>query len=296
MRRSNLLVLGALLVVGCSGVGPSPSVPTLAPTPPVSPSPTPKPSPTVDPDVGVLRAAATATITAQTVGFDQSVTFLGNVTTRDGAAITGSGALSFGPRRQMVMTADYSAISGGTMRMILDDQSLYMSGSFLRGVVPTGKWLLVDLTSKDPRAVPFLALTKGQSDNSLVMYDLFGAVPRVRNLGSEQVDGSTTNHYQFVLDLEIAPDVVPASEREYMLDAIAALRAGSIDRTIDGQAWIGPDGYVHRVMYTYTLGPPAGGGTLQVVYTLRDFGRPIELGVPEASSVVRLEDVKSPSP
>lgn len=291
MRRFALLALVALLA-GCSSAAPFPSASPTAPTPTVPPSPTPIPSPTVDPMVGQIRDAALATIAAGTVGFDVSTTYVGNLAIKDGTAIRGTGAMSFGSPTRIVVDTDYSALSLGHMRMILDDKRLFLSGSFLGAAVPSGKWLLVDLTSTDPRAVPFLQVTKGQNDSSLVIYDLFGAVPPVEFLASEDVNGVVTDHFRFDLDLELAPDAVPAGVREHMLDAIAALRAAGIERRLEGQAWIGRDGDVQKVMYTFNLGPVLGGGRLEVAYTFHDFGQPLDLGIPKASSTVRLEDLK----
>jgi hypothetical protein len=297
MRRFDLLALVALLLVGCSSAGPASTlVPAAVPTPTAPPTPTtpptPIPSPTLDPRLGQIRAAVLATIGAKTVGLDESATYVGNVAIKNGTAIRGSGTVSFGVRRQLVMTADYSALSLGKLRMILDDQNLYLYGTLLRAVVPSGKWLLVSLSSNDRRALPFLQITKGQNDSSLLLYALFGAVPPIDYLGDEELDGVATSHYRFGLDLETAPDVAPPSAREHLLDAIAALRAAEIDRRIDGQAWVGTDGYIHKVSYTYTLGRLSGGGTLEVVCTFRDFGKPLDLGLPKASTIVRLEDLK----
>jgi len=255
-------------------------------------TPTPLPSPTIDPIVARIRDAATSTIAAKSVGFDASLTYAGNVAIPDGTTVTTTGGLSFGVQPQVLATTDASALGLGITHVIIDDQQLYIAGSVLTSRLKAGQWLVVDLQSRDPRAIPFLQVTKGQNDSALVLYDLFGAQAPIAYVASEDIDAVTTDHFQFNVDLEAAPSVVPDGVRDHLLDAIAALRAAGIARTLDGQVWAGPDGLVHRVTYTYTLGPVVGGGHITVTYTLRDFGRPLVLGIPNASDLVHLEDLK----
>jgi hypothetical protein len=107
--------------------------------------------------------------------------------------------------------------------------------------------------------------------------------------------GTPTHRYTVELDLDGPLDLLPADVRSSMLDNVAALRTGGIDRKIKADVSIGADGLIHRVSYLYTVGTISGGGHLRSSYDFLAFGEPLDLGIPDTSSIVPLEDVL-PSP
>lgn len=193
----------------------------------------------------------------------------------------------------MSIRGDYGDLGLGNLRFILDEDLLYLRGDVIDRVAGRGNWLLVDLASDDPRAVPFLGVTSGQNDASLVMYFLYGATSPVTVATGGTINGVSTTHYTLDLDLELAAERAPAAGREPLLDNIAALRSGGVDRTLGADIWVGTDGLVHRVDNEYTAGRVAGGGTIDVSYTFSDFGVPLVLGIPDEADIVRLEDTGS---
>ncbi len=304
MRRSIAALLVALPMVGCTtgptpspavsaaptaAVSPSPATPTAAPT--AAPTPSAAPEPTGDPLIGEIRAAAAATIAENTVTYEQTAEFNGSAVIRDGTTFSATGATSFGEPRQMTIRGDFTDLGLGKLRMILDGDLLYMRGAVVETLVDPGQWLLVDLSSDDPRAVPFLSLTSGQNDSSLTMYFLYGATGPVEVLPDDTIHGQTATRYRTAVDLDLAAEQVPEEARESLLDNIAALRTGGVERTLEADVWIGEDGLIHRVDYLYTVGRVAGGGTMDVTNVFDDFGAPLDLGIPDDEDVVNLEDL-----
>jgi hypothetical protein len=170
-----------------------------------------------------------------------------------------------------------------------------VSGDAFKTLLKSGQWLLIDLTSTDPRAVAFRKVVSGQNDVSLVLYFLYTGVGQVTDRGTEALDGAETHRYTLSLDLEARSDSVPAIIRSSLLDNIAGLRVGGIERKLTADVWIGADGLVHKVSYGYTLGNLSGGGKLLSTYVLSAFGETLHLGIPAKKFIVLLEDLPRPS-
>lgn len=299
MRREVSAVFLAVLLAGCGSGQPSPSatpVITAAPTPTLAPTPTPVPTPTPEPTVDPLRLliwqAARDTIEKDTVSLDMDLIFNGSVSIADGTTIAGTGHAAFSRPMRVALTADYGGLGLGKLKLIVNGDLLYLKGDVLANLkVASGKWLLVDLSSSDPRAVPFLGITRGQNDVSVPIYYLFGAQSPVRTLDDELLGGSLSKHYAMSIDVEAATTVAPEASRANLLDSLAALRTAGVDKTIKADVWIDAGGLVRRVLYVYTVDRIAGGGTMTITYTFDDFGEPLDLGIPADKDIVDLEDV-----
>jgi hypothetical protein len=107
----------------------------------------------------------------------------------------------------------------------------------------------------------------------------------------ERIGGQATTRYELELDLEQAREAIPEGQAEALEDVIAGLRVAGIERQLDGVAWIGEDGLIHRVRYTYRLGQQAGGGSMVTVIDFDEFGAPLDLRLPSRRDVVSIEDV-----
>ena len=301
MRRSIAGLLAALLIAGCSTAQSTPAptpvstaVPTAAPTPTAVPTLPPTPEPTTDPLRLLIWQAALDTIETENVSILFDLVFNGNITVTEGARVHGDGAAAFGRPMRMVLAADYGALGLGELEIIVNDTLLYLKGDVLEALnLKTGKWLLVDLESNDPRAVPFKGITTGQNEMSLVMYYLFGAESPIETLAPQKVGGVVSQHYGMSIDLDLAVEIAPETSRENLKDNVAALRTGGVNRTVAGEVWIDPDGLVRRVTYIYTVGAVSGGGTMHVTYTFSDFGDPLDLSIPAKANIVALEDLPS---
>jgi hypothetical protein len=289
--RTIIPVIGlATLLVACgspASVAPSAaaSVATQAPT--SSPSPS-EPQAAAD-----LIAAVEATLEQGTVRLEQTIEFQDSAVIPDGTTASAQGQASLGPPQQLRLRADFSALGVGKMVMIRDDTLLYMRGSAFEPLSGEDRWLLVDIESEHPAAIQFRSLASGQNDMSMALYYLYGATGDVEATAGEQIAGQPTTRYEMELDLEAAREVIPASQADALEDVIASLRVGGIERQLDGVAWVGEDGFIHRVQYTYRLGSAAGGGNMLTVIDFAEFGAPLDLQIPRDRDVVWIEDVAS---
>ena len=85
--------------------------------------------------------------------------------------------------------------------------------------------------------------------------------------------------------------MIPSGKAEALEDVIAGLRVAGVERQLEGVVWVGEDGLIHRVQYTYELGQRAGGGSMVTVIDFDEFGAPLDLGIPRSRDVVSIEDV-----
>ena len=299
-RRGPLIVVAASLAIALaacgSGVASVPPSPTAAPTgtPTAAPTPTPTPEPTPDP-VAALLDAATRTVDSGSVRFEFEAEFAGSRIIPKGTSIGAVGRTSFGSERQITMRADFTDLGMGDMDMLVDGNRLYMRGPAFAPLATGEQWLFIDTDSDHPSVVPFKGAATGQNDAGLALFYLFGAGDGVEVAAGLRIRGEKTQLYEAELDLEEARDLVPASSREALEDNIAELRVNGVERTLQAQAWVGGDGFVHRVRYVYTLGAQLGGGELIALYDFEDFGEPVDLAIPDDEDVVIFEDV-APTP
>ena len=239
----------------------------------------------------VVRAAAEATIDLGSARIDTEVRIKGSTAIDTGVGFTANGATSFGEQRQMAFTMDLSAFEIGNFSLIVDGSVIYLSGQVVSGFVEPGEWLVVDTTSQNPAALPFLSLTEGQSDASLALYYLYGGTGNGRELQPFPIRRREMTRIGLDVDLGRASNAVPESIRDVFLDNVAEFRADRIEREFEAEAWIGKDdGLIYRIEYLIDLPRSSGGGTMYVHYSLYDHGTPVDLGIPDEADQVRLEE------
>lgn len=289
-----LLVVVFVAACGNSAATPSATA-TAAPAPPTGAPVTVAPAtPTAKPATGSLSdvvAAAGATIAKGTAVIAQTIEFNGNSSVPDGTKASLTGATAFTKPTQLAATADFSALGVGEFDMIVDNELVYIRGKLVEPLAGVGKWLLVDITSADPRAAGFADISSGQNDASLLLYLLYGGTEPVAALPDQAIDGQQMKHLSLAVDIEAAVTKAPAEARTALEANVASLKTGGMATTVAAEVWIGADGLVHRVDYTYTVGANGGGGTLLVSCAFSDFGEPLDLGIPADTDIVKLEDV-----
>ena len=278
-----LLILVAALV-GCS------ASPSVSPSAVESSTAAALPSPTTENGATALIDAVEATFAEGTVRIGQTIEFVGSSVIPDGTSGSAGGQASLEEPPQLRLQADFTEFNVGELVMIRDDNLLYMKGDVIQPMVGRGRWLLVDLESNAPAAAPFKSLASGQNDISMALYYLYGITGDVDASDGETIGGQPTTHYEMEIDLEGARDTIPEERAEALEDLIASLRTGGIDRSLDGEVWVGADGIVQRLRYTYRLGPEQGMGALTTVIDFSDFGAPLDLGIPRDDDVVPVED------
>jgi hypothetical protein len=292
-NRSSAGLLLVMAIVGACGTPAATSTPAPV-TPTAAPTVAPTAAPPTQASTGSIRdvvTAAEASIAKKTAGIVQTIQFNGNATVPDGTKGTLTGVTAFTQPMQLAATADFAALGVGAFDMIVNDQLIYMKGTLVEPLAGAGKWLLVDLTSDDPRAASFKSLATGQNDASLLLYFLYGGQDPVMVRPDATLDGQPMRHFSMAVDIDAAATTAPAEARERLAANAAALKAGGMDTTVQAEVWIGADGLVHRVDYTYTVGAAIGGGTLLVSCLFSKYGEPLDLGIPAEADVVNLEDV-----
>ncbi|MFN8019464.1 MAG: hypothetical protein U0P45_15280 [Acidimicrobiales bacterium] len=140
--------------------------------------------------------------------------------------------------------------------------------------------------------------TKLQATTALhpeaVVDALRGASSKVEELGTEPLDGTPTRHLRVHLDIEKALAKVPADRRERLQAALDRLGSGA-DRLRDQPAdiWVDADGYVRRMKLTTSLegipGASALGNQITETIDLGGFGEPVDVQVPPADQVRKLD-------
>jgi hypothetical protein len=111
---------------------------------------------------------------------------------------------------------------------------------------------------------------------------LTGAGKDVREVGSEEVHGSRTIHYEGTLDLQKVVDQTPAAARAELQDLLEFMREDE-PTTVPFGLWVDSGGVAHRLRMDQSQG-----GSVLVEYY--DFGIPVEITPPAPSEIVSTED------
>jgi len=150
----------------------------------------------------------------------------------------------------------------------------------------------VDLSSSDPAVDQFRSLSTGQNNASLLLYFLLGGSGKVREVGSEEVDGVSTTHYALTADLDRALAQAPAEVVDALQANIEEIEAGGVQTKLDADVWVDDEGLIRRVGYVYRLFDAGGGGQMIATVTFSGFGEPIEFEVPDRDEIVPVTELQ----
>lgn len=177
---------------------------------------------------------------------------------------------------------------GGTVEMIMDGETIYMSSDSFGGTGVETEWVSFD-TSKMPEAAgnPFGGLGQGQSDPAAFVALFAGAVD-VKDEGPDEVDGVATTRYAGTIDIGkvlagLTEDMSRASARR----VTKGLRSVGLEK-IPFEAWVDEDGMLRRerIEIDFSSFPGAPEDAAMVFdATFSHFGEPLELEIPKASEV-----------
>ena len=296
MRRSSGIAL-VILFGGVLGGCAPPTVPTLEPEPPSTPTALaqqPRPTASDDPLLALLQDAVADTIDAGTARIERTVEYRGNSQIPDGLYISASGRITLGTPRQMVGEANFPGPGFGSLRLILRDDLVLASGAYFDEAIAPGKWLVIDLTSSDPRAANFRFLAAERQHALVLLYGLHGAAG-IQERGEESLHGLSTTHYAMRLDFVAAAEAAPVEIRETMRSNRENAVAAGWNPISNADVWIDRDGRIRAVQLLERAGPRAGGGELQVAVRYDGFGEPLGLEIPADDDLVYLDDLRKPS-
>ena len=251
-------------VAGCGGddggsddAGAKPASGSSSKTSPTTSTPTRASAPVRLTTASFLPATKQAVANANTVRTSLRMTAGGQNITADGMA-------RFGSDPAMSVTMSMPGVSGQT-RVIYVDDALYLS---IPGLVPAGKYRKFAAGDDNPVAKSFR-----QSLNSMDVRKTFIAfekgLRKVQYVGKETVDGIAAEHYEVTVDTREAL----AAQGQKITEAVRRL-----PKTISYDIWLDSARRMRQV--TFDL---AGA---HAVTTMKDYGKPVSIQAPPASSVV----------
>ena len=214
----------------------------------------------------------------------------------DGLAATVSGKVALGDRPQLSLAGRWADPSQGTFDTIATANLLLLRGGYLGQSVEPGRWLLLDVESRDQRAPGVAANAAGYLHTSLFLYYLYGATGAVRDLGRETLNGIVTSHYAGSVDLDDVVGGVPDAVRDRVRGQAAGLAGQNPDAAIGIDVWIDPQGLVRQLEARYALSQASGGGEMRIVGTLGQFGQRFDLQLPDDEDIVALEKIPMEQP
>jgi hypothetical protein len=181
--------------------------------------------------------------------------------------------------------------SDPSMEMIFDGSHglvMYMRSQLFDKIVPTGKWVKMDLTKMAKKEGVDLGaiMNANQADPSQSLRMLM-ASSGARVTGSERIRGVQTTHYSFNIDFKkLAHD---NKQFRQFTDAIGSVSAPA-------EAWIDAKGHVRRLAFTMSLGAQLGTPmSMTMTEDLYDFGARADITPPSDDLVVDLSSLSGSS-
>jgi hypothetical protein len=162
-----------------------------------------------------------------------------------------------------------SSTGAQAMEVILVGKAMYMKSA---GLGTGDKWVKIDLS--DPNSLFGMI---GKATDPEVMFQAMESPKKLELIGTEDVDGVSTNHYRITMD--------PTSYLEAM-DFPAAM-ADMLPKELVTEMWVDGDDLPRKFAQTIEI-PGTGGGaatssTTEGTYT--DFGTDVEIEAPPADEV-----------
>jgi hypothetical protein len=178
-----------------------------------------------------------------------------------------------------------------SMEMIFDGNHglvMYMRSPLFDRVVPTGKWVKMDVAKLAKKQGMDLGalMNANQADPSQSLRMLM-ASSGARVTGAERIRGVETTHYAFNIDFKkLAHDNKAFRQLTEKTGSISA----------PAEAWVDKQGRVRRLSVTMTMGAALGTPmTMSITEDLYDFGERTPIAPPPDSLVVDLSSLPGQS-
>lgn len=204
------------------------------------------------------------------------------------------------------MTMDMSDMGGapgtpqlGDMNMIFDGTMIYMQFDLLAQQLPKGKsWVRFDLaTVGEEMGVDMSQFTQFSNNDPTASLAYLEGATDLEEVGSDEVRGEETTHYEGVVDLQAAADKV---EDEKLSKAIEDLIEIGGQKEVPLEVWIDGEDRIARMMYAFET--PAGQGstdslTSEITIEFFDFGTEVDVTIPSDDESVDLQEmIGAPAP
>ena len=276
LRRRLLVVLATVVALGASACAKSATTTHGSNTTNLSP-------------FQLVSQAASKTEAEKTAHMSMTMNINGGGQSVD---VTGNGAVDI-ENQAAQLTFDMSGIPGAngtaSFDMVLKDGVMYMKvPQSLAGQTPGGKsWIKIDISAFEKQAGLGVG---GLSGGSMAAFDpaqtlayLKGVSQSVTHVGSDTVDGASTEQFHIVIDMKKALDQVSGS----MKCDLSSIESSLGDMTIPADVWIDDQGRLRRMTMDLTMNVPGSqqsvGMTMQM--DLTDFGTPVNVTAPPADQV-----------
>jgi hypothetical protein len=191
------------------------------------------------------------------------------------------------------MTMDMGML-GGEMQIVMDRGVVYMRAPMFQDAGTD--WVSTDPSKMDPAAAAqFGGFGAGTTDPSAYV-GLFAGVFDVKVSGEEELKGVPTTHYVGTIDLkkvlkgfsEVVGKDVDAATKKQLKAAVKQFESLGIDDKIPFEIWIDAEGLPRRQRITMDFGklvPEAGEANLEMTVDFSDFGKPVDIEIPDPSEV-----------
>lgn len=198
------------------------------------------------------------------------------------------------------MTMDMSDMGGapgtpqlGEMKMIFEGTMIYMQFDLLAQQLPQGKsWVRFDLaTIGEEMGVDMSQFTQFSNNDPTAALEYLKGATDLEEVGSEEVRGEETTHYEGVVDLEQAADNV---DDEQLSKAIKDVIEIGGQKEIPLEVWIDGDERIARMMYAFETSAGQGSPeslTSEITMEFYDFGTEVDVTIPTDDESVDLQDV-----
>ena len=199
--------------------------------------------------------------------------------------------------------SDMGAAAGGPqlgeMKMVFEGTMIYMQFDLLAQQLPEGKsWVRFDLaTIGEEMGVDMSQFTQFSNNDPTAALQYLEGATSLEEVGTEEVRGDETTHYEGVVDLQKAADKV---EDEQLSKAFEDVIEIGGQAEIPLEVWVGDDETIRRMTYAFEM--PAGQGsteslTSEITMEFYDFGTEVDVTIPSEDESVDLQELMgAPAP
>jgi hypothetical protein len=189
---------------------------------------------------------------------------------------------------RLAMTVESGGQSTG-VDTVIDGTVLYIRTAVFQQALPAGKeWVRLDLAKfAKQQGLNLGSLVDSNPNPNGALAYLRGSTGDVEDLGKEKVKGTETTHYRATIDLEQSAKRAKGETRRSLRRVIDV--AGIKKLPVD--AWVGEDGYVHKVIYRQYSGKNQ---SAKITMELYDFGSPVTITPPPAAAVIDFQKILGP--
>jgi hypothetical protein len=113
----------------------------------------------------------------------------------------------------------------------------------------------------------------------------------LEEVGKETVRGVEATHYRGTVDLRKYPELVPEEDRAKVRKTVEQMIAIIGSPTYPVDVWVDDDELVRRMSFDMNTKEPEGTMQMAMTIELFDFGRPVDVEVPDAADTIDISEL-----